>query len=121
MASCVRPPPQFLTRRAIIGPNENPNRQRTLRKMGGHQMRRDDQPIKQDSEAVGFNFHFQIANGSGRKACSVQVQACNFHDATDFFRQNWPAIELMARESLVVAADGTEITLAMPPTQSDAP
>jgi hypothetical protein len=89
--------------------------------MGGHQMRRDDQPIKQESEAVGFNFHFQIANGTGRKACSVRVQACNFHDATDFFRQNWPAIELMARESLAVAADGTEITLAMPPTQSGAP
>jgi hypothetical protein len=82
--------------------------------MGGHQMRRDDQPIKQDSEAVGFNFHFQIANGSSRKACSIQVQACNFHDAKDFFRQNWPTIELMARESLAVAADGTEITLAMP-------
>jgi hypothetical protein len=83
-------------------------------------MRRDDQPIKQESEAVGFNFHFQIANGTGRKACSVRVQACNFHDATDFFRQNWPAIELMARESLAVAADGTEITIAMPPTQSGA-
>ena len=81
----------------------------------------DDQPIKQELEAVGFNFHFQIANGTGRKACSVRVQACNFHDATDLFGQNWPAIELMARESLSVAADGTEITFAMPPTQSGPP
>jgi hypothetical protein len=78
-------------------------------------MRRDDQPIEQESESVGFDFHFQIPNGAGRKA-SVRVQACNFHDATDFFHQNWPAIELMARESLAVAADGIEITLAMPPT-----
>jgi hypothetical protein len=77
-------------------------------------MRRDDQPIKQDSEAVGFNFHFQIGSGSGRKACSVRVQAHNFHDATDFFRQNWPTIELMARESLASAANGREIELAMP-------
>ena len=66
-----------------------------------------------ESEAVGFKFHVQIANGSGRKACSVRVQACNFHDAADIVRQNWPAIELMARESLAVAADGTEIVFAM--------
>jgi hypothetical protein len=77
-------------------------------------MRRDDQPIKQDSEAVGFNFHFQIASDSGRKACSIRVQAHNFHDATDFFRQNWPTIEIMARESLTSAAKGTEIKLTMP-------
>ena len=58
-------------------------------------MRSDDQPIPE--EAVGFNFHFQIANGAGRKACSVRVQAHNFHDARGFFHQNWPTIELMAR------------------------
>ena len=77
-------------------------------------MRRDDQPIKEDSEAVSFNFHFQIASGAGRKACSVRVQARNYYDATDFFRQNWPTIELMARESLAVAADGSEIKILMP-------
>lgn len=76
-------------------------------------MRRDDQPIK-DSEAVGFNFHFQISNGAGRKACSVRVEAHNFHDATGFFRQNWSTIELMARELLASAVDGTEIKLTMP-------
>ena len=38
----------------------------------------DDQPIKEDTEAVSFNFHFQIANGAGRKACSVRVQASQF-------------------------------------------
>lgn len=77
-------------------------------------MRRDDQPIKEDSEAVGFNFHFQIANGTGKKAGSVCVQARNFYDATGFFRQNWPTIELMAREWLAAAGDGTEIALTMP-------
>jgi len=75
---------------------------------------RHDQPIREDSEAVSFNFHFQISNGVGRKACSVRVKAHNYHDATDFFRQNWPTIELMARESSAVAADGAEIKLLMP-------
>jgi hypothetical protein len=81
---------------------------------GGHQMRRDDQPTNGDSEAVSFNFNFQITNGAGRKACSVRVQAHSYHDATDFFRQNWPTIEAMARESLASAADGTEIKLRTP-------
>ena len=77
-------------------------------------MRSDDQPIQQD--AVGFNFHFQIATGAGRKACSVRVQAHNFHDARGVFQQSWPTIELMARESLTSAAEGTEIRLTMPPS-----
>ena len=77
-------------------------------------MRRDDQRIKEDSEAVSFYFYFQIASGAGRKACSVRVTAHNYQDATDFFRQNWPTIEVMARESLAAAADGTEIKLLMP-------
>ena len=80
-------------------------------------MRRDDE-IREDSEAVGFNFHFQIADGSGRKACSVKVQAHNYYAATDFFRQNWPTIELMARESLISAGDGKEINLTIPSPES---
>ena len=80
----------------------------------GDQMRREDQPIKLDSDAVSFCFHFQIAAGKGRKACSVQVQAPNFQEATSIFRQNWPSIEAMARESLASAVDGAEIRLSMP-------
>jgi hypothetical protein len=80
-------------------------------------MRRDDQAIKKDSEAVGFNFHFQITNGTGRKACSIRVEANNYHDAMIVVRQNWPTIELMARESLVLATDGREINLTMPSTE----
>jgi hypothetical protein len=79
-------------------------------------MRQYDQPIKEDTEAVGFNFHFQIANGTGRKACSVRVQAHNFHDAKGLFQQNWPTIELMARESVTSAAEGAEIRITMPPS-----
>jgi hypothetical protein len=39
-------------------------------------MHSDDQPIPE--EAVGFNFHFQIANGAGRKACSVRAAGAQF-------------------------------------------
>ena len=85
--------------------------------MGGHQMRRDDQPIKENSEAVGFIFHFQITNGAGRKACCIRVEAHNYHDATLVFRQNRQTIELMARESLLLAIDGREINLTMPSTE----
>lgn len=77
-------------------------------------MSRSDQSIQHD--AVGFNFHFQIATGAGRKACSVRVQAHNFHDAKGVFHQNWPTIELMARESLTSAAEGAEIRLMLPPS-----
>jgi hypothetical protein len=77
-------------------------------------MRRDDQRIKEDSEAVSFYFYFQIASGAGRKACSVRVTAHNYHDAMDFFRQNWATIEVIARESLAAAADGAEIKILMP-------
>ena len=79
-------------------------------------MRQYDQPIKEDTQAVGFNFHFQIANGTGRKACSVRVQAHNFHDAKGLFHQNWPTIELMARELVTSAAEGAEIRITMPPS-----
>ena len=35
-------------------------------------MRSDDQPNPE--EAVGFNFHFQIANGAGRKASAFECR-----------------------------------------------
>ncbi len=63
-------------------------------------MRRDHQPIENCSDTTGYTFHFQISNRGGRQACSVKVQASTIHDATMFFRQNWPTIELMAREGL---------------------
>jgi hypothetical protein len=66
-------------------------------------MRRDHQPIENDSDTTGYTFHFQISNRGGRQACSVKVQASNIRDATMFFRQNWATIELMARGGL---ADG---------------
>jgi hypothetical protein len=48
-------------------------------------MRRDGEPVNEDWKTTGYIFHFQISNGGGRQACSVEVQASNIHDATIFF------------------------------------
>ena len=78
-------------------------------------MRRERRPASEEGETVAYTFHFQIANGCGRRACSVKVQAPNIHDATTFFRQNWPLIESMARDGQGdKAGDGRKIRLAMP-------
>jgi len=52
------------------------------------------------AETLTYSFHFQLSNKGGRQACSVEVQAPNFQDATTFFRQNWPQIESIARDHL---------------------
>ena len=63
-------------------------------------MRRERRPSNEDAETTAYTFHFQITNNGGRQACSIKVQAPNVHDATSFFRQNWPMIESMARDGL---------------------
>jgi hypothetical protein len=62
-------------------------------------MRRELQAPK-GAETLTYSFHFQISNKGGRQACSVEVHAPNFQDATTFFRQNFPQIEFMARDHL---------------------
>jgi len=43
------------------------------------------------------------------------VEAPNIHDATKFFRENWPMIESMARDGLVSRiGDDRTIKLSMP-------
>jgi hypothetical protein len=79
-------------------------------------MRRERRPASEEGETVAYTFHFQIASGCGRRACSVKVTAPNIHDATTFFRQNWPMIESMARDGLVNrSGEDRTIKLAMPP------
>ena len=77
-------------------------------------MRRDDQPIRVDTETTPYTLHFQIANGGSRKACSVRVQAPSHRDAAEFCRHHWLTIEAMARDGLANGpAGGTvEIDLA---------
>jgi hypothetical protein len=69
-------------------------------------MRLEAQPIHEDTGATGYTFHFQISNSGRRQACSVKVQAETLHDATMFFRQNWPMIETMARNGLANGLQG---------------
>lgn len=77
-------------------------------------MRSEPQPLN-DTDTVGYTFHFQITNKGGRQACSVKVQAPSIHDATMFFRQNWPMIETLARDGLVRGpSDDRTIRLAVP-------
>ena len=64
-------------------------------------MRRERRAICENAETLTYTFHFQITNKGGRQACSVKAQAPNIHDATTFFRQNWPMIETMARDGLI--------------------
>ena len=79
-------------------------------------MRRERRATSEEAETPTYAFHFQITNKGGRQACSGKVQAPNIHDATTFFRQNWPMIESMARDghkSADPATTGT-IKLIMP-------
>jgi hypothetical protein len=72
----------------------------TLTQHRGDTVRHDNQPIDESAQTTEFTFHFQMSNGGGRQACSVKVQAHNAQDATRVFRQNWPTIEIMARDSM---------------------
>jgi len=80
-------------------------------------MRRECEPTNVDSETIGYTFHFQITSNGGRQACSIKVQAPNVHEATTFFRQNWPMIEAMARDRLVNRSCD-DWTLSCPRSQS---
>jgi len=64
-------------------------------------MRRERRATCEGTEAISYTFHFQISDKGGRQACRVKVEAPNIHDATKFFRENWPMIESMARDGLV--------------------
>jgi hypothetical protein len=78
-------------------------------------MRRERQPTNEGAETIAYTFHFQIAIKGARQACSVSVRAPNIHEATTFFRQNWPMIESMARDGLASKpGDDRKIKLAMP-------
>ena len=87
---------------------------------GDTEMRRDQQPIHEETKTTDYTFHFQISNGGGRQACSVKVEAPSIHEATRFFQQNWQNIELMARERLAnrsyengVTCEDREIRIAV--------
>jgi hypothetical protein len=78
-------------------------------------MRPEQTPIDGDRKSVGYTFFFQIADDGGRRACCVKVDALNIHEASALFRQKWPVIEGMARDSIKTSVvDDGVITLVMP-------
>jgi len=68
-----------------------------------------------DGKSVGYTFFFQIANNGERRACCVKVDALNIHEASALFREKWPDIESMSRDSIKTGiVDDGVITLVMP-------
>jgi hypothetical protein len=82
-------------------------------------MRRERRATPEGAGTITYTFHFQISSKGGRQACSVKVQAPNIHDATTFFRQNWPMIESMARDGLVSRTDDDRTIKLAAPSQQD--
>ena len=82
-------------------------------------MRRERRATPEGAGTITYAFHFQISSNGGRQACSVKVQAPNIHDATTFFRQNWPMILSMARDGLVSRTDDDRTIKLAAPSQQD--
>jgi hypothetical protein len=77
-------------------------------------MRKEQTLVSGDAEPVGYSFFFQIANDGGWRACCVKVDALSIQEAAARFRQNWPVIESMARDSIDSGSPGDGvITLVM--------
>jgi hypothetical protein len=66
-------------------------------------------------EPGGYTFFFQIANDGSRRSCAVRIDAGSMHDASQLFREKWPAIEAMARGRIKTGlADEGVITIIEP-------
>src|SRR5881275_2921229 len=55
-----------------------------------------------DPEVIAATMHLAALAFTSAllQACTVEVQSPNFHDATTYFRQNWPKIESIALDHL---------------------
>ena len=51
-----------------------------------------------------FRFYFQMISGGTRHACSVAITATDEVRAATLFRENWSAIEQIARKNLAINA-----------------
>ena len=71
-------------------------------------MRQLRNAVNGDGEPGGYSFFFQIANDGERRACCVKVDAPSMQEASVLFREEWPAIESMARDGIKsgIADDG---------------
>lgn len=68
-------------------------------------MRQEQQSLAPAHSAADFRINFQMTNAGARHACSVTIRAISKTDAAAIFQENWPTIEKLARQSLVVKGE----------------
>ena len=62
------------------------------------------QPLVLAQDTAEFRLNFQMISSGARHACSVTIRATDAVQAATLFRENWPAIEKLARKSLATRA-----------------
>jgi len=66
------------------------------------------------AEPSGYVLYFQLASNVARRACSLTIQAESANEAARIFRENWTAIESMARDCVSTGMVGSApVSLAM--------
>lgn len=59
------------------------------------------------ADSSGYVLYFQFANNGTRRACSLTIQADSANEAARIFRENWAAIEVMARDGVSTGMVGS--------------
>jgi len=62
------------------------------------------QPLVLAQDTAEFRLNFQMISSGARHACSVTIRATDAVQAATLFRENWPAIEELARKNLATSA-----------------
>jgi hypothetical protein len=75
------------------------------------------QPLVLAQDTAEFRLNFQMISSGARHACSVTIRATDAVQAAVLFRENWPAIEELARKNLATrAAKDLRLMLDCPAT-----
>ena len=68
----------------------------------------------QRADQSGYVLHFQLASNGTRRACSLTIHADSAGEAARIFRENWTAIESMARDGVSTGTVGSApVSLAL--------
>ena len=62
------------------------------------------QPLVLAQGTAEFRLNFQMISSGARHACSVTIRATDAVQAATLFRENWPAIEELARKTVATSA-----------------
>jgi hypothetical protein len=80
-------------------------------------MRHVQQPLVLAQDTAEFKLNFQMISSGARHACCVTIRATDAVQAATLFRENWPAIEELARKNLATrAAKELRLNLDAPPS-----